>query len=65
MLTARSTRCAVRTTSYTPRADRRRPCRTGATEPVRRAHEAGASLQVIAEVLGVHRTYVHQIVKAD
>lgn len=30
---------------------------------VRRAHEAGASLQVIAEVLGVHRAYVHQIVR--
>jgi hypothetical protein len=32
---------------------------------VRRAHDAGASLQVIADVLDVHRTYVHQIVKAD
>jgi len=30
---------------------------------VRRAHDAGASLQVIADVLGVHRTYVHQIVQ--
>jgi Homeodomain-like domain len=32
---------------------------------IRRAHEAGASLQVIAEVLGVHRSYVHQIVRAE
>jgi hypothetical protein len=32
---------------------------------VRRVHDAGASLQVIADVRGVHRTYVQQIVKAD
>jgi len=25
----------------------------------------GASLQVIADVLDVHRTYVHQIVRAE
>ena len=31
---------------------------------VKRAHDAGASLQTIADVLGVHRSYVHQIVKA-
>jgi plasmid maintenance system antidote protein VapI len=30
---------------------------------VLRAHDFGASLQVIAEVLGVHRSYVHQIVQ--
>ena len=32
---------------------------------VRRAQDAGASLQVIADVLDVHRTYVHQIVRAE
>jgi plasmid maintenance system antidote protein VapI len=30
---------------------------------MRRAHEAGVSLQVIADVLDVHRTYVHQIIQ--
>ena len=32
---------------------------------VRHAHDAGAGLRVIADVLEVHRTYVHQIVRAE
>jgi ABC-type transporter Mla subunit MlaD len=30
---------------------------------VKRAHAAGASFQTIADVLGVHRSYVHQIAR--
>jgi transposase len=30
---------------------------------VKRAHAAGASLQTIADVLGVHRSYVYQITR--
>ena len=56
----------VRSTNEDLRAARKRTETVQARRDraVRRAHDAGASLQVIADVLGCNRQYVHQIVRA-